>query len=199
MKPSSEKKAHSRATVASQARGRLRVKFDRQSRSKAQLERIEQYLESQHGIGDVIVNPATGSMTIPYDHAALDGKGVFQFLQDLDVVVESTLHPPAIEEVGPESGRHPSFTEAIDDLDAYVRRAIGISVDLRLFLPLTLVAAGAWSIARRGLMIESVPGWVFLWLAFDTFVKLHPERRPDSLRASRSDGGSQSVDHPRAV
>ncbi|PPK46831.1 hypothetical protein B0G57_102426 [Trinickia symbiotica] len=177
MKPSSEK-PHSHARVASQVRGRLRVKFDHRSRSKAQLERIEQYLESKHGIGDVVVNAATGSMTIPYDHAKVDGKGIFQFLEDLDVVVESTLHPPAVDEAGLESGRHPGFTEAIDDLDAYVRRAIGMPMNLRLVLPLALVAAGAWSIARRGLMIETVPGWVFLWLAFDTFVKLHPERGP---------------------
>ncbi len=174
MKPSSEKR-HCRARVASQVRGRLRVKFDHGSRDTDHLKRIEQYLESQPGIGDVVVNAATGSMTIPYDHAKRDGKGIFELLQDLDVVVESALHPPSVDEAVAEPGRHPSFTQAVDDLDGYVRRTLGVPVNLRLLLPLALVAAGAWSIARRGLMIENVPGWVFLWLAFDTFVKLHPE------------------------
>jgi hypothetical protein len=165
------------AKVASQVRGRLRVKFGRHWRHKAKLEEIERYLEAQPGIGDVIVNPTTGSMTIPYDHAKQDGDGIFRLLQDLDVVMESTLHAPSLDEAAVDNG-HRSLSDAIDDLNAYVRKSIGVPVNLRLMLPIGLVAAGMWQIARRGWMVENVPGWVFLWLAFDTFVKLHPERAP---------------------
>jgi hypothetical protein len=42
-----------------------------------------------------------------------------------------------------------------------------------MVLPLAFVGARLWSIGRKGLMIESVSGWLFLWLAFDMFVKLH--------------------------
>jgi len=67
----------------------------------------------------------------------------------------------------------PSVTEAIDDLDQYLHETMGVRVNLRMAVPLGLLAIGVWSVAKRGLMIDSVPGWVFLWLAFDTFVKLH--------------------------
>jgi hypothetical protein len=174
---SSSDSRHAVVKVASQVRGRLRVKFGRHWRHKAKLEEIARNLEEQPGIGDVIVNPTTGSMTIRYDHAKQDGDGVFRLLKDLDVVMESTLHPPSLDEAAVQNGPW-SLADAIDDLNAYVRKSIGIPVDFRLMLPIGLVAAGIWQIARRGLMIENVPGLMFLWLAFDTFVKLHPERAP---------------------
>ena len=191
MKTPSDKR-QSVAKVASQVRGRLRVKFDRHSRDQAQLEHIGRYLEAQSGIGHVVVNAATGSMTIRYDHAKRHGDDIFGLLKDLDVMVESTLHPPSFEEPG--QGRkhgYPSLPEAIDDLNAYVQRTIGVPLNLRLALPLGFVAAGVWSIARRGLMIETVPGWAFLWLALDTFVKLHPERARASHPVEKVEKGDR--------
>lgn len=66
------------------------------------------------------------------------------------------------------------FLAAIDDLNARFHAVTGIPVDLKLVMPLTLAGAGIWSIGKNGLMLESVPGTLLLWLAFDMFVKLHP-------------------------
>jgi len=73
-----------------------------------------------------------------------------------------------------------NFIFAIEDLNRRIQSATGLPIDLKLALPLTFVGAGAWSIARRGLMIEAVPGWLFLWFAFDMFVKLHPVKQVKS-------------------
>ena len=55
--------------------------------------------------------------------------------------------------------------------------AVGIPIDLKLALPLVFVGAGLWSIGKKGLMIESALGWLFLWFSFDMLVKLHPTDR----------------------
>jgi len=54
---------------------------------------------------------------------------------------------------------------------------VGIPIDLKLALPLVFVGAGRWSIGKKGLMIESALGWLFLWFSFDMLVKLHPTDR----------------------
>jgi hypothetical protein len=69
------------------------------------------------------------------------------------------------------------FLAAIDDLNQRISAATGLPINLKLALPLAFVGAVLWSIGRKGLMIEMVPGWLFLWLAFDMFVKLHPADR----------------------
>jgi len=107
--------------------------------------------------------------------------GILGFLEDLDVVVESIAHLPTTGENGDSSeagGHSAGFIAAINDLNQRIRQTTGLPIDLKLILPLAFVGAGIWSIGRKGLMIESVPGWLFLWFAFDMFVKLHPiERR----------------------
>jgi hypothetical protein len=108
----------------------------------------------------------------------LDVKDGLGFLEDLDVVVDCIGHLPSIGENGDnDSGEAtPGFLGAVNDLNLRIRNATGLPVDLKTVLPLAFVGAGAWSIARKGLMIETVPGWLFLWFAFDMFVKLHPAR-----------------------
>ena len=111
--------------------------------------------------------------------------GILGFLEDLDVIVDSIGHLPSIGENGDadHGGETPEFISAVNDLNQRIRRATGLPVDLKLALPLAFVGAGVWSIGKKGLMIESVPGLLFLWLAFDMFVKLHLARadKPESL------------------
>jgi hypothetical protein len=170
-------KAHRHhAKVASSTHGRMRIKVHREDRSPELFEHVKRHLEAQPGVGTVDVNAATGSVTIPYDHALQHREGIFGCLKDIDVVITETLHPPeAGEAFGEAGGKSGGLNAAVTDINRYIQRTIGVSVDMRLILPLGLAGAGLWSISRRGFMFESVPGWVFLWLAFDAFVRLHPE------------------------
>jgi cation transport ATPase len=159
-------KQRHRGRLASLVRGRVRVKVHPESRTPHSMQEIQNRLASQEGVHDVIVNPATGSVTVNYDHERYSTAGILGLLEDLDIVVESTVHA--------EHGPSPGFLAAIDDLNARIHAATGVPIDLKLAVPLAFVGAGIWSIGKKGLMIESVPGWLFLWFAFDMFVKMHP-------------------------
>jgi hypothetical protein len=149
------------------------------------MEGIKRTLEAQEGIHDVRLNPACGSVTVHYDHNRHSMSGILGFLEDLDVIIDSIGYLPSIGETGDidHGGVAPEFIEAVNNLNGRLHRATGIPVDLKLVLPLAFVGAGIWSIGRKGLMIESVPGLLFLWLAFDMFVKLHSARtdKPESV------------------
>jgi hypothetical protein len=168
-----------RARVASHVPGRIRLKLHPQGRDQATMVGIQTKLQSLRGIHDVRLNPAAGSVTVHYDRDRHSMAGILGFLEDLDVVVDSIGHLPGLD-VGTEATRNgrplPVFITAINDLNQRIQNKTGLPVNLKLILPLAFVAAGIWSIGKRGLMIERVPGWLFLWFAFDVFVKLHSER-----------------------
>ena len=177
-----EEKHHRRhrAHIASLVPGRLRIKLHPTSRDPQTMQGLKGSLESQEGIHNVRVNPASGSVTVQYDHERHSTAGMLRLLEDLDVVVESLGHLPTVEDQESEGGDRletKGFLAAVDDLNRLIYEAAGIPIDLKLALPLVFVGAGLWSIGRKGLMIESVPGWLFLWFAFDMLVKLHPTDR----------------------
>ena len=93
------------------------------------------------------------------------------------MLVQSLGHAPtigdAVGEIG-KSARPKGFLETLNDLNRRISGIIRIPIDLKILLPLAFAGAGLWSIGKKGLMLESVPGWLFLWFAFDMFVKLHP-------------------------
>jgi len=166
-------KPRHRAHVASLTPGRLRIKLHPQNRDALTLQGIQLDLQSHKGVSDVRVNPANGSLTMNFDKSHFSAKGIMGLLEDVDVLVESVGHLPTME--GADSSASPTgFLAAVEDLNRLIKSATCLPIDLKLVLPLSFVGAGLWSIARRGLMIETVPGWLFLWFAFDMFVKLHP-------------------------
>lgn len=159
------------ARIASLVPGRLRIKLSRGDESAGLLQRLKSRLEERDGVHQVKVNPVSGSLTLHYDHGRHGTAGVLGLLEDLDVMVESIGHLPSVDGSGiSEAG----FIGAAEDLNRRIHRWTGLSLDIKLLLPLLFLAAGLWSTARKGLMVEAVPGWLFLWFAFDVFVKLHP-------------------------
>lgn len=162
--------------VASHVPGRIRLKLHQGNRDRETMEAIQRKLKELEGVDDVKLNHDCGSVTVLYDKGRHSMGGILRFFEDLDVVVESIGHLPAVGEED-DNGHTPEFLAAINDINRRIRKATGLPVNLKLALPLAFVGAGVWSIGKRGLMIESVPGWFFMWLAFDIFVKLHPARR----------------------
>lgn len=160
------------ASLASLVPGRLRLKLHRHHRDATMMDRIKSNLSSRDGVNEVRVNPANGSVTVHYDKTRHRAAGILGWLEDLDVVVESIGHLPSVD--GEAGSGAAGFLSALEDLNRRLRAVTGVPVDVKLILPLAFVGAGAWSIFRRGWMIEAVPGWLFLWFAFDMLVKLHP-------------------------
>ena len=179
MNEGKQKRRHP-ARMVSLTPGRLRLRLHPKSRDPKLMHGIKRNLESQEGVDEVKVNPASGSVTVNYDHERQSPAGILSFLEDLDVVMESLGHLPPLENHESEGGYRLEtawFLAAIDDLNQRISAATGLPINLKLALPLAFVGAGLWSIGRKGLMIETIPGWLFLWLAFDMFVKLHPADR----------------------
>ncbi len=142
---------------------------------------LKKTIEEQHGVHGVEVNHAAGSITVKYDAQTHREMGIFDLLEDLDVIVSTVLDAPQIEASTEGDGHSKAavtLAGALDDLDKRVAGLTGHTVNLRTLFPLSLAGLGVWRIWESGLMLEMIPGWLLLWLAFDSFVKLHPPARP---------------------
>jgi hypothetical protein len=142
---------------------------------------LKKTLEEQHGVHGVDVNHTAGSITVKYNEQTHGETGIFDLLEDLDVIVSTVMDAPRIEaptEGDGHSKAAATLAGALDDLDKRVARVTGHAVNLRTLFPLSLAGLGVWRILQSGLMLEMVPGWLLLWLAFDSFVKLHPPAAP---------------------
>jgi hypothetical protein len=176
----SEKKIHPRnvSRIVSEVPGRMRIKLHPESRRPVFMDKLNEKMKTQEGIHRIRLNDTNGSLTLYYDRERLTKDRVLGLLGDLDVVAKEIS--PAFEGDLPEeayqTGTQMSFLEAIDDLNLRFWRTTGVKLNLKIALPLVFACAGFWSIRKQGLMIAQVPGWIFLYLAFDMFVKLHPHR-----------------------
>lgn len=178
-----------RAHVASLTPGRLRIKMHPGHRDEATLRKLQADLQATEGVRAVRANAANGSLTLNYDPDRHSASGILGVLEDVDVMIETIGDLPSVGGDKPDGGAtSPSFLAAVEDLNRRINRATGIPLDLKLALPLSFVGAGLWSISRRGLMIESVPGGLFFWFAFDMFVKLHPVPHPPPSSARSPSG-----------
>jgi hypothetical protein len=150
---------------------------------------LKKTIEEQQGVHGVEVNHAAGSITVKYDEQTHGGMGIFDLLEALDVIVGTVMDAPRIEaptEWDGHSKAAVTLAGVLDDLDKGIAGFTGHAVNLRTLFPLSLAGLGVWRILESGLMLEMVPGWLLLWLAFDSFVKLHPPVRP--TRAVQASG-----------
>jgi hypothetical protein len=172
------------AEIASHIPGRLRVRLHRKSRQPQVLHRLKHELARRPGVQGVKVNPAAGSVTVTYDAQQHPGTGILDLLEDLDVLVGTVVGVPHEEGPGAEEGRSKAaltLAGALDDLDRRLRAFTGYTFDLRVLFPLSLVGTGLWQIRKQGLMLETLPGWLLVWLGVDAFLKLHAPT-PTGLR-----------------
>src|SRR5215510_468336 len=171
-------KGQHHAVVASHIPGRLRVRLRKDSRHTPVLHHLQHELTKRPGVGEVRVNQAAGSLTVHYDAQHYPGSSLYDVLQDLDVIIGTVLDTPYLAEptVGPgQSQAAMSLATALDDLDHRISAVTGRKLNLRALFPLSLAGIGIRQILKNGLMLDTAPGWLLLWLAFDAFVKLHPQ------------------------
>jgi len=185
--PNTPPKSRHHAEVASHIAGRLRVRLHRHSRHSHVLTHLQHVLIEQKGIHEVTVNHAAGSVTVKYDTRVHSGTGILGLLEDLDILVATVLDAPHLDAAdagGTQSAAGLTLAGALDDLDQRVLGLTGHTVNFRTLFPLSLAGLGVWQIWEQGLMIEMVPGWLLVWLAFDAFVKLHPPAPPARTHAA---------------
>ena len=167
------------AHIASDTPGRMRIKLRQGGRQPVFMNGLKEKMSLRHGMRRVRSNSTTGSLTFDYDRDKLTRDGILAFLEDLDVVVSEMT--PAFSGEAPEevmdASPPRSFLQAVEDLNMRIRRTTGIDINLKLALPLMFASMGVWAIGKQGFRMATVPGWAFLWVAFDMFVRLHPHGR----------------------
>ncbi len=176
MKEPSHGKQH-HAKVAHHIPGRVRIRIHKESRHPHILQKLKTDLDGQPGVHGVEVNEAAGSVTVKYDAQQRTSAGIFDLLQDFDVLVGTVMEAPHLEEEEEDNSGHSkaalTMAGALDDLDRRLSELTGHTLDLRVLFPLGLVGVGIWQISKHGLMFEMIPGWLLVWLGFDAFVKLN--------------------------
>lgn len=165
--------------IASDTPGRMRVRLRRGMRDDDRMAHVADDIRGRAGISGVETNSRTGSITVRYDPRARTRDDVARIFHDLGLVLFDFAAGISGEPVEPGRSRTAhNIATVVGDLDRRLSRVTGRRVDLKIALPLTFAALGIWRTAEVGLQ---VPGYVLLWWAFDSFLKLnvpqHPARR----------------------
>lgn len=101
-------------------------------------------------------------------------QGFWRVVDDILVIVAPFIQAP--EGVGGDEGTaERGLTGAVQDLEDRIFLATGKRVRIATIGPLVVVGLGLVHIAVFGLMIETLPGILLVWIGLDTFVKLNPD------------------------
>ncbi len=173
--PSADRsKQTNNALIASDSRGRLRIRLNRESRTSEMMQRITERFSNSNGVLPIESNPETGSVVINYDPEKHRRGEIMSMLEDAGVIIRAVGE--GLGEELPDIGRsHTSenLITAFNHLDRRLSLATGYRIDLKIAFPLALGSIGAWRVVCSGLGLTEIPAYVLLWYAFDSFFKLN--------------------------
>jgi hypothetical protein len=168
------------AQVVSRSPGRLRVRVHPPLRQPHRIRAVHKELEAKNGIEGVQTNAATGSVLVRYDRRKLSHDEVLGVLRDIGVCAVALTGGGGdqVNESG-HSSTAGSILAVTDDLDRRLSEITGRKIDLRLLVPIGLVALGLrLAMLQGGLGLTQVPPFMILWYAWDAFLRLHSGRDP---------------------
>jgi hypothetical protein len=181
--------------VVSAVTGRTRLRLKPELRTPEAMATIQDQLNSHEQVGDVSVNPRTGSVVIT--HAK--GHRAEQILHD--AFKESEFVAAAVFELpddGDEGGgdRFSKLDQQLADLvyrvDMVVYRKTGLRFRGQI-LAGSIAGVGIAQIALFGISLEMLPGPLLLWIAWDIYHRVSKESsfpaRPDAASNAPEPGG----------
>ncbi|MFA9460642.1 hypothetical protein [Thiohalorhabdus methylotrophus] len=116
------------------------------------------------------IRSRTGSLIVHHEPGALtDIKAV---LEDLGILLAGTTDVGTELERG--AGPGSVLINAVNDLNRRLRLSSRGLLDLRILVPAGFAGLAVRQALRHGLQIEAAPWYLLAYLAFDSFVKLHP-------------------------
>ena len=145
--------------------GRLRVRLHHPKPEQEMMNFIQKQLFDQSGILSITPNIATGSILIYYDPNIHSHENVKALLGDVGIFLYELL--------GDKSKAALKISETIKNLDRRIFQFTDGTINLRLIVPFTMAALGVRQIVKKGWGISEIPGYVLLWYAIDSFIKLH--------------------------
>ncbi|MPZ49743.1 MAG: hypothetical protein GEU75_10705 [Dehalococcoidia bacterium] len=180
------------ARLISDIPGRMRLKLERGERPAAS--QVQPRLLSLPGVEDARFTARASSLTISYNPAMISHDAVLGILASagLTAVTEQQAHLPY-------AGISPTAQVVMANLaagnTAVVRFSKG-TADLKLLAPLLLALLGATQGLLRGFQFSRIPGYLFLWYAFDLFYKLHVTLSRPAIEPRRPNPGSRPFQAP---
>ncbi|MDZ8105351.1 MAG: hypothetical protein RM338_06945 [Nostoc sp. DedQUE12a] len=158
--------------IVSNTPGRLRLRVALPYRQNGEIQRIANALTAQPYINKVRTNIHHGSIAIEHDGKDDTLKNVIATLTDLGVIFADITEGNSEAAVG--------ITNAVFNLNKKVELATKGEIDLRVIFPLGLSILAVRQLLAKGLQFEIIPWYVLAWYAFDSFIKLHGVRKPQS-------------------
>jgi hypothetical protein len=165
---------------------RFRLRVPAAQRTPEHLEQLRQQLQSTPGVRRAEINRETGSILVHHDEGAV----VEDLLEKAGLSEQVLLDavPPRMRGMvrAEASTVATDATDAFFDLDARLSRATGGWLDLKMAIPLGLLTAATWRFIAEGGAFLSVPPYLLLYWAFDSFTKLHqPEIERQTVERRR--------------
>jgi len=159
---------------------RTRYRVPKGRRSKETSERIVEKVSKVPGVKSVDVNHRTGSIFIAHEEHP-------EILAGLSGAFDSVCGDLFEEVLEEEGAMIPGFSvlahllkKRAAKLDHFLAEKTNNMIDLKMLVPVLLLGAGLFKIAKTRQWMHEVPAWVLLYYAYDSYLKFHP---PETLGA----------------
>ncbi len=154
--------------------GRVRIKFDKAEIAPEALARLRQAVSEVDGVARCDASPRTTSLVVHYDNAGLDMAQLAGAVGGLVPEEEAEGGRP---DLAHERHPHSRFARGLNArfvaLDRRIRQLTGHRVDLKLVLPVGFGVLAARQIITSSGGLPTIPWYVLLWYAFDSYLRLH--------------------------
>ena len=157
-----------RARVTHSSPGRVRARVARTDRSGLDLEQVRRRLEANPDIESIALDQRTGSVLV---QGPATDRLRFALAEVLQLVDESGADGVGAAGVS-------IAVNLVKGADGRLEQASGGRLSLRWIVPVSFAAVGVRQLVRQGLSAGSVPWYVLLYYAVDSFLKLYPEHAP---------------------
>jgi heavy-metal-associated domain-containing protein len=160
-----------RARVAHSIPGRLRVRFEPREADPEVLAALLAQLSHRPGVRSARYNPASGSVVVEYDPGALSEAAL---MGALPVVPAPAARETEVPTTSTPAAR--AVSRGWWEADAFLARASGGRMDMKLLLPLALALLAVRQLVLQG-ELGAAPWHALLWYSYNLFYQFHPEMR----------------------
>lgn len=156
--------------IVSSTPRRTRIRVSRKRRNAKEMARLAGTLESFPQVSRVETNLHTGTIIVHHKTPAL--QQIRSAMKDMGVILmaASGVEMPA-----------QWLTDAISELDDYLKNASGGVLNLKLMVPVGFGTLAVVQLLRRGFQIEGAPWYILAYFALESFMRLNtPDEKEKS-------------------
>jgi len=159
--------------VAHHSATRTRFRVPKAHRHGKTLTKVKDRLKKVPGVKDVEVNERTGSILVHHDERENTIESLGEAVQEVCSELFDVFMAIEEEEIPGLSSVGRLVKSQVERADTKIAKATDNWVDLKTIVPLGFLGAGIYKAIIDGALIAEVPAFVFLYYAYDTYVKFH--------------------------